>query len=44
MTVSIPAAMSVNEGDGIVQVCITMLGITERDFMISLSTSDGTGI
>ena len=45
MTVSIPAVVSVGEEDGMVQVCATMSAVedTERDFTITLATSDGTG-
>ena len=37
--------VSVGEGDGIVQVCATLSAVeaTERDFTITLATSDGTG-
>ncbi len=37
--VSLPSALSVGEGDGIVEVCATLSGATvatERDFMITL--------
>ncbi len=45
MTVSVPAMLSVGERDGIVQVCATLSAVedTERDFIIALATSDGTG-
>ena len=45
MTVSIPAVVSVGEEDGMVQVCATLSAVedTERDFTITLATSDGTG-
>ncbi len=38
--------MNVGEGDGTVQVCATLSALedTERDFTITLSTSDGSGI
>ncbi len=45
--VSLPSAMSVGEGDGTVVVCTTLSGAavaTERDFMITLATSDGTAL
>ncbi len=44
--VSVPAMLSVNEGDGMVQVCATLSAIeaTERNFTITLDTRDGTGI
>ena len=43
--VSVPAMSSVSEGDGAVQVCATLsvMEDTERDFVISVSTNDGTG-
>ncbi len=45
MTVSVPAMLSVGEGDGMVQVCGTLSAIedTERNFTITLATSNGTG-
>ena len=47
MTVSIPAMISVNEGDGTVQVCATLSAVEdiERSFNISLimHTTDNTG-
>ena len=47
VTVSVPAMVSVGEGDGMVQVCATLSAVeeTERDFNVTLSTSnvDGTG-
>ncbi len=45
--VSLPSAMSVGEGDGTVVVCATLSGAavaTERDFTITLATSDGTAL
>ena len=46
MAVAVPAMVSVGEGDGMVQVCATLSAVedTERDFTITLTTSDGTGI
>ncbi len=45
MTVSVPAMLSVNEGDGMVQVCATLSAAedTERNFTVTLTTSDGIG-
>ena len=45
VSVSVPAMVSVGEGDGMVQVCATLSTVedTERDFTITLATSDGTG-
>ena len=45
MTVSLPAIINVDEGDGTVQICATLvdMGDIERDFIISLSTINGTG-
>ena len=45
MTVSIPDMVSVGEEDGMVQVCATLSAVedTERNFTITLATSDGTG-
>ncbi len=45
VAVSVPAMLSVGEGDGIVQVCATLSAMedTERNFTITLATSDGTG-
>ncbi len=45
VTVSLPAIMSVGEGDGMVQVCATLSAVedTERDVAITLATSDNTG-
>ena len=45
VTVSVPATITIHEGDGIVQVCATLCAVenTERDFTITLATSDGTG-
>ncbi len=46
VTVSVPAMLSVGEGDELVQVCATLsvMEDTERDFTVTLATSDGTGI
>ena len=46
VSVSVPAMVSVGEGDGMVQVCATLSAVedTERDFTITLATSDGTGM
>ncbi len=47
VSVSLPTAMSVSEGDGTIEVCATLSGTamaTERDFMITLATSDGTAL
>lgn len=37
--------ISLNEGDGIIQVCVMLstVEISERDFIIALATNDGTG-
>jgi hypothetical protein len=45
VTVSVPAMMSVSEGDGMVQVCATLSAMndTEREFSITLATGDGSG-
>ena len=47
VTVSIPEEMSVGEEDLVmaVQVCATLSAVddTERDFIITLATSDGMG-
>ncbi len=45
--VSIPLTSGVGEGDGRVEVCATLSDAavaTERDFMITLATSDGTAL
>ncbi len=47
VSVSLPSALSVGEGDGRVEVCATLSGAavaTERDFMITLATSNGTAL
>ncbi len=47
VSVSLPSASSVGEGDGTVEVCATLSGAavaTGRDFMITLATSDGTAL
>ena len=43
--VAIPATESVSEEDGMVQVCATLsaMEMTERDFTITLATSNDTG-
>ena len=43
--VSIPDVVSVGEEDGMVQVCATLSAVndTERNFAITLATSDDTG-
>ena len=43
--VSLRTMISVNEGDGNVQVCAILFSIEdiERDFIIALNTNDGTG-
>ena len=45
MSVSVPAMLSVGEGAGMVEVCVSLsaLSDTERDFVISLATSSNTG-
>ena len=45
MIVSIPAVRNAHEGDGQVQVCATLFSQEdiERDFIVTLATSDGTG-
>ena len=45
VTVSVPAMVSVGEGDGTVTVCARLSAVeaTERNFTISLNSSDGTG-
>ena len=44
--VSLSAMISVTEGDDSVQVCPTLFSMdnTERNFIVTLGTSDGTGI
>ncbi len=46
VVVFIPTLMGVDEGDEMVQVCATLSTVedTERNFTITLATSDGTGI
>ena len=46
MRVSVPATVSVDEADGVVTVCaiLSVVEATERNFTITLSTDDGTGI
>jgi hypothetical protein len=45
VTVTLDRDMSISEDNGTVQVCATLSSIepTERDFNITLATSDGTG-
>ena len=45
MTVSVPAMLQVDEHDGIVQVCATLLttAVIERNFAIRLTTDDDKG-
>ncbi len=45
MIVSVPSMLIVGEGDEMVQVCATLSSMeaTERNFTITLATSDGTG-
>ena len=45
VNVSIPAMLNINEEDRIIQVCITLSAVEsiERDFIVTLVTSDGTG-
>ncbi len=45
VTVFVPSMLIVNEEDGMVQVCATLsaVQITERNFTITLATSNGTG-
>ena len=46
VTVSIPATLSVAEGDGVVSVCVTLesgaIESTEQDFTVMLTTTDGS--
>ncbi len=47
VSVSLLFLTLVGEGDGRVEVCATLSGAavaTERDFMITLATSDGTAL
>ena len=46
VTVSLPAMLRVNEGDGMVRVCVALSAMedTERNFTIAIATNDGTGI
>lgn len=45
VTVSVPSKLNVSEGDGSVQICVTLVALesTERDFSITVATSDDTG-
>ena len=42
----VPAMVSVDEGDGMVQVCAELSAVeaTQREFSVTLATSDGSGI
>jgi hypothetical protein len=46
VTVSVPAMMSVGEGDGMVEVCVILSAIngTERNVTITLATGEDTGM
>ena len=46
VTVFVPAMVLSGEGDGTVRVCATLSALedTQRDFNITLTTRDGTGI
>ena len=46
MTVYLPAVIRIDEGDNRVQICATLFSIenTEKDFIITLGTSNDTGI
>ena len=46
VNVSVAAVISVGEEAGMVQVCavLSAMNDTRRDFVISLTTRDGTGI
>ncbi len=44
VSVSLSFLTRVGEGDGRVEACATLSGATERDFMITLATSDGTAL
>ncbi len=46
MTVSVPAMLIINEGDGLVRVCATLSAVedTEREFTITLATTNRTGM
>ena len=45
MTVSLPNAINIGEGEGMVVVCATLSATedTERSFTITLATEDDTG-
>ena len=45
VSVSVPAMLSVSEGDGNVEVCVSLsaLSDTERDFIVTLTSSNDTG-
>ena len=46
VTVMVPAMVSVDEGDGMVQVCaeLNAVEVTQREFSVTLATSDDSGI
>ena len=46
ITVSVPASISVEEGEGTVQVCATLStgNITEGELTFTMTTSDRTGL
>ena len=45
VTVSVPNSLTIGEDDGIAHVCSTLSTFedTERDVVVTLATSDGTG-
>lgn len=46
VTVSAPVVTHIDEGDGLVQICITLSVIEsiERNFTVALATTFGTGM
>ena len=46
VTVMVPAMVSVDEGDGMVQVCaeLNAMEATQREFSVTLTTSDDSGM
>ena len=46
VTVMVPAMVSVDEGGGMVQVCVELnaMEATQREFSVTLTTSDDSGI
>ena len=48
MSVSVPAMLSVEEGAGVVHVCVSLsvmeMEETEREFTVTLDTENGTGM